>query len=267
MSEDNIQGKIKKPIYKKWWFWVIIAIILYALVNSAAKDPKDEASNENEGATVTQAADDTQDNTNTEETEVTEDAVDTSDEDELDANKATDISEDAALTRDNSTAELTVLNTGKFVVGTDISVGRYVITGDGSGNLFINNEEGESYVNEILSGGDLGVKSVTTDIIDGDTIEISGISNATFTPAETVLYTDTLSTGTWIIGLDFPPGRYDISSSDGNGNLFIYDKSGWAEVNEILGGGNFGIEKVTADLKEGYKIIISGMNEVKFVEK
>jgi hypothetical protein len=169
--------------------------------------------------------------------------------------------------RDNSSAKLTVLNTGDFLVGTDIPKGRYVITGDGNGNLFINNKEGESYINEILGVGELGVENVTTDISDGDTIQISGIDNVTFTPAQTVLRTDTLTTGSWVVGVDFAPGRYDVSSTGGNGNFFVYNITGWPEVNEILGGGEIGVEKVTVDLKKGYMISISGMDEVRFTQK
>jgi hypothetical protein len=146
-------------------------------------------------------------------------------------------------------------------------VGRYVITGDGSGNLFIYDNAGIPYVNEILGSGDLGVDSVTTNINKGDKIEISGIDKVTFTPAGTELHKDTLTTGSWIVGLDFAAGRYDVSSNDGNGNFFVYDKSSWPIVNEILGGGDIGVDKVTVDLKDGYTITIGGMDEVLFTKK
>lgn len=268
MDQENKQDKRKKPFYKKWWFWaiIVILILIFANLGSNDDDDADNAKNNdiNPSIQATEGADDigitgaadTEDNSDTTDTE-----EDTKQED---TNEITP--DDTAVSRDNSSAKLTVLNPGNFVVGTDIPQGRYVITSNESGNLFINSKDGESYINEILGGGELGVESVTTDITEGDTIEISGMDEVTFTPAETELHKDTLSTGNWVVGLDIAPGRYD-ASSDNNGNFFVYDESGWPVVNEILGGGDIGVEKVTVNLETGYTITVSGMNEVKFKER
>lgn len=238
------ENQNKKKFYTRWWFWVIIILLFILLMNAigSGKD-KNKNNNGNNNAKVTQGADNTQNN------------------------QATKPPENNELTRDNSTAVLTELNTGSFIVGTDIPSGRYVISGDGNGNLFIYDEKGMPYVNEILGGGELGVDTVTTDIAEKDKIEISGINKVTFTPAEAKLFEDTLTTGSWVVGIDFPAGRYDVSSEDGNGNFFVYDKSEFPVVNEILGGGDIGVEKVTVNLENGYKITISGMKSVKFVKK
>lgn len=267
MDNSNLENE-KKPFYKKWWFWVIVvlAVILIggALTNDTEEGEKDDTGQEQ-----------TKDPTlGAEEPEITDDTdviEDTGDSDMTDGQQNEEIVEDnmadKELSRDNASAVLTTLNTGKFEVGTDIPEGRYVITGDGSGNIFVYDENDVPYVNEILGGGDFGVESVTTDIKTGDKVEISGISNVMFTPAETEMYEDTLTTGNWVVGLDIAPGRYDITSEGGSGNLFIYNTTGWIEVNEILGGGDFGVEKVTAELKEGYTITISGINQVNFALK
>lgn len=173
-----------------------------------------------------------------------------------------DFAEDR-LFRENKAAVLTTLNTGNFMVGPDIPEGRYTITGSGSGNIVVYSDDGDLEVNEIL-GSDIGVKNITTDLEEGDTIEISGLKEATFTPYETTMKKDTLTTGDWIVGIDFEPGRYDATSTGGNGNFFVYDNSDFPVVNEILGGGEFGVDKVTVNLKEGYVISIQGMDEVKF---
>lgn len=39
MKDKATKNKVKKPIYKKWWFWVIIVVILSAIFgNSGTKD-------------------------------------------------------------------------------------------------------------------------------------------------------------------------------------------------------------------------------------
>lgn len=247
MATERNQGN-KNPIYKKWWFWGILVLLAVVLANNGSMN-KDQSNTGNNAANNT--------------TPGAEDA-----KNQVSPTVTVQISptQSAALTRDNSSAILTTLNTGTFIVSTDIPAGRYTITGDGNGNFFVYNASAEAYINEILGGGDIGVDSVTTDIKDGDSIEISGINNVIFTPAQTILYTDTLTTGNWYVGLDIAPARYDISSN-GNGNLFVYDTSGQSVVNEILGGGDIGVDKVTATLKTGYMITISGMKQINLLKK
>lgn len=73
------------------------------------------------------------------------------------------------------------LYAGTFTVGQDIGAGRYVATtptGD-SGNFIVT---GTDNVDEILGVTDgIGVPSVTTNLTNGDTIQISGLSQVTMT--------------------------------------------------------------------------------------
>jgi hypothetical protein len=243
----------KKPFYKKWWFWLLVIILIIALTNCGNEE--DDTSN------VTNETEETQNNTSDEKEKEEEQADEepAAEEDQKEENKAA---------RDNSSAAQTVLNTGKFSVGTDIPVGRYVITGDGSGNFFVYDENGMPVVNEILDpAGEFGVKSLTTDIEEGQEIEISGINNVTFTPAETKLLTS-LTAGNWEVGLDIAAGRYDVTTAAGSGNFFVYNSLGLPEVNEILdASGEFGVNKLTVDLEDGQTISISGLNSVDFTSK
>lgn len=270
----NHAGKHQKtPFYNKWWFWIILILAVIILVG-ALSDREEENTPDN-----LKEAEETEQQTDTKETDpkeenASEDTGDSkepqiADEDGLtveDTNEGPvveDEIEDSQVSteRGNTNASLTRLNAGSFLVGTDIPAGRYVITGNGSGNLLIYDKDEMPYINEILGGGELGVESVTTDISKGDTIEISGIDEVTFTPAETVLYTDSLTTGIWYVGIDVVPGRYDISVTEGSGNLFVYDENDWPKVNEILGG-EYGVTKVTVNLEEGYRVEIAGINKV-----
>lgn len=76
----------------------------------------------------------------------------------------------------------TELTTGKWEVGLDIEPGNYVAgVKSGNGNFFVY-RGGVPIVNEILGENDsLSVPNVTIDIKNGDIIQISGLTNVTFT--------------------------------------------------------------------------------------
>src|SRR5699024_10302736 len=84
--------------------------------------------------------------------------------------------------RDNSSAEATTLGAGTFTVGQDVAPGRYVLEpGAGqSGNVHAATAEDPLVINEILGdAAGLGVPSVTTTLIEGEELEISGLSEVT----------------------------------------------------------------------------------------
>lgn len=261
MDEHNNQGKEKELFYKKWWFWTIVVLLVIILYGALSGNKKDGKQKDTGPDTISPTL-------GAEKPKEMDDNGRLKDADNTEGQQNDKTGQDGIVEeerfRENSAAVLTTLNTGKYKVGTDLPEGRYRITGDGSGNFFVYDTNDVPYVNEILGGGGFGVESVTTNLKTGETIEISGINKATFTPAETTLYKDTLTTGNWIVGLDVPEGRYDITGEGGgSGNLFVHNTTGWIEVNEILGGGEFGVEKVTVELKKGYSITISGMNRAK----
>jgi len=184
----------------------------------------------------------------------------------------------SGMTRDNSGAVLTTLFSGTFFVGQDIPAGRYVITGDSSGNLFVH-RDGYIFpaVSEILDDGtgiiNIGVPSVTADLLDGDEIEISGINNVVFTPAVTELST-ILTTGDWAVGMDIPAGTFDVvpTYDDESGNIFVNEQGRILPVvNEILAGPdsasgqmNIGVERVRVNLQDGQTIRITNISSVTF---
>ena len=243
----------KKPFYKKWWFWLIVIIILLFAIFGGGDE---EEPQDNDTGT---------EDTQNKEGETTKDDADNDVAEEESAEKEP---AEEPNTRDNSSAKETTLNAGTFTVGTDIPSGRYVITGDGMGNLFVYDEAGLPVVNEILdTSTDMGVSSVTTDLEDGQEIEISGMDAVTFKPAETKM-SNKLSAGTWEVGLDIEPGRYDATTANGMGNFVIYNDMGLPSTNEILdASGDMGVKTITVTLKEGQRISISGLNEVNFEAK
>ena len=74
------------------------------------------------------------------------------------------------------------LYSGYWVVGTDVTSGRYTVSPiKGSGNFFVYSKGGSPKVNEIL-GSDIGVKEAVINLDDGDIINISGIESVKFSP-------------------------------------------------------------------------------------
>ena len=49
----NCGAKIKKPIYKKWWFWLIIGLAFIMIVGVAGSDSEDSPSPSGESTTAT----------------------------------------------------------------------------------------------------------------------------------------------------------------------------------------------------------------------
>lgn len=172
----------------------------------------------------------------------------------------------AAAVRANTSARLTVLGAGTFTVGVDVPPGRYVITpkpGE-SGNISASTQDDPVAIDEILGKTLDGVPSVTATLTKGESVQISGLSQVTFTPAKTRLAT-TLSTGEWRVGLDIRPGRYVAAPASGeSGNFTVYDTDGFPAVDEILGKAADGVPNVTVTLTNGEEIDISGIATVAF---
>lgn len=175
--------------------------------------------------------------------------------------------------RDNALAEETNLTAGVFIVGQDIPEGRYVFTGDGIGTLSISEGEVVAINETIDSMTNEGVPTVTTDLYDGQKIEVLGVNNLNITPAQTLVRTS-LSTGNWVVGLDIQPGNYICEpvmdstegSLKGRGTLIIYDGE-MAVINEILDStGEEGVKDLRVELKAGQTISIYNLPQVKFTE-
>jgi hypothetical protein len=161
------------------------------------------------------------------------------------------------------TGTATTLGAGTFAGGTDVAVGLYdVTTGAGqSGNFIVT---GTDNYDEILGVSDgQGVPSVRAQISKGDSIQISGLSSATFTPVTspyvTTHSTVNLNAGTWIVGQDIGAGRYVATPGSGQSGNFIV--TGNDSYDEILGGDSSlgGVPSLTVNLSKGDTIDISGM--------
>ncbi len=163
-----------------------------------------------------------------------------------------------------NTAQYAELFSGAFSAGTDVQPGRYTITaGSGSGNFTISAKNGTLMTNEILGDSTYGVSLIETTILNGDTINISGLDQVIFTPVERTSRT-TLPAGYFIAGIDIPTGSYVATTPSGSGNFSIYSSSGSLKTNEILGDSEYAVKQVKVNLNNGDIISISGLNQVVF---
>ncbi|GAA0732862.1 hypothetical protein [Clostridium oceanicum] len=156
------------------------------------------------------------------------------------------------------------LSAGQYTVGEHLDEGQYMITFNGSGNLFVYGSDGQSVVNEI-GGSDLGISQYKVTLVNGWKIKISSMS-INIKPIESQLRSYSnfeLHAGYWIVGQDVTAGRYKASVDSGSGNFFVYDENGAPKTNEILGS-DLGVKEVIIDLEDGDLINISSLNHVKF---
>jgi peptidoglycan hydrolase CwlO-like protein len=64
----------------------------------------------------------------------------------------------------------------------------------------------------------------------------------------------TLNSGQYVVGMDFPSGRYKATNVGRGSNFFVYDSDGGVVVNTILGGGMVGSGDYVFFSKDGYVI-------------
>ena len=65
-KEKKDKGAIKKPFYKKWWFWVIVIIVLIGIIGNIGNKDNDTENTSPATTVETEATDDTQSKNNSE---------------------------------------------------------------------------------------------------------------------------------------------------------------------------------------------------------
>ncbi len=161
------------------------------------------------------------------------------------------------------------LDEGNYVVGEDLSADRYHITAEHTGNIFIENNSISGATSDIIEdeGLNLGVPSVTVDLIDGAEIEIADLDPGIFTPVKERTTSDTLTTGAWEVGTDIEAGNYEvIPSGERSGKIVIFDEPDSTPVYDELidKDGELGAETLTVELTEGQILRVDAIPEVTF---
>ena len=158
----------------------------------------------------------------------------------------------------------TTLSDGSWLVGVDVPQGRFVISADSIGYLTVWRGE-DLLMNEALGGSGIGRDTITTSLLAGDRVIITGINTVTFTPVPDRTLSNTLGAGNWVVGLDIPAGGFNVTTPSGSGNLVIW-RGDELIINEILQDGSLpeGEESISVNLVIGDVITISGLDRVVF---
>ncbi|MDN4607994.1 hypothetical protein [Sporosarcina highlanderae] len=143
-----------------------------------------------------------------------------------------------------------------------LETGRYELTGNPSGNIYIYDKDDILILQEIV-GKHAGVPTLTVDIDSTYSIVFDGGYNTvTIEPAETVLSTE-LTAGIWDVGLDIEPGDYTISIPVGYGYVQVLEQGKEPCLFELMGGGLTNSQSIV-QLKEGQKVRVSKVSVVYF---
>lgn len=164
----------------------------------------------------------------------------------------------SSLDRSNSIAQEVNLPSGKYTVGNEIQIGRYVCTlAEGTGTITIYDENNEMLFCEIIGSDDnfQGVSSLTVDLKYNYVIDINS-DNLSFIPVNTEKK-DVLSAGNWIVGMDIDEGTYVLSGDTTNGSIIINRSGGEQEILDLNSNNK-------VKLEDNDEILIFGIDEVAF---
>lgn len=164
----------------------------------------------------------------------------------------------SSLDRSNSIAQEVNLPSGKYTVGNEIQIGRYVCTlAEGTGTITIYDENNEMLFCEIIGSDDnfQGVSSLTVDLKYDYVIDINS-DNLSFIPVNTEKK-DVLGAGNWIVGMDIDEGTYVLSGNTTNGSIIINRSSGEQEILDLNSNNK-------VKLEDNDEILIFGIDEVAF---
>ena len=158
----------------------------------------------------------------------------------------------------------------RYIAGTDIEPGRYMVTTERGYGGFVVYEIGTDYpeISEVIGyfAEPQHVQSIAVTLADTQEIMIYGskLKRVTFTPLETEFLTE-LSTGVWVVGLDIEPGTYVVRSKDGRtGSLTLFDGDLPIARVSLGNGGDVFKEYEIITIKEGQIMRISNIPTVVF---
>lgn len=226
MKNVSNESKVKKPFYKKWWFWGIVIVIIIGGLGSGSDTKQDKDTS----------------------TKYTNEVPSKAPKREVTTKEPVKNNDEQKETGKQETTKpkkyTTKVTAGYYEGGVQLPSGNYDITLlSGQGNVF-----SSSGLNEIFSSdSSLGISKYNNFYLScGDVLNVAGNLNLRITCKEADM--DSLSkldnkeasekkleAGKYVAGVDFNSGVYDIVHIKGNGNVFVDDGD---VVNEMFGSGD-----------------------------
>lgn len=166
-----------------------------------------------------------------------------------------------SIDRENSKAkEITIdaiYKEGKNVIPTE---GRYQITGQLTGNVYIYDEEDNLLFHDLIAPNPLGVESITIDLDGTNILHVDGFDQVNVMPVSTQLLKE-LTPGIWEVGKDIQAGNYSVTG-EGFGYLEVFEQGKVPRIYEVIGGESQ--TKTELSLQDGQKLRITKLVKVKF---
>jgi hypothetical protein len=166
-----------------------------------------------------------------------------------------------SINRDNTKAKEdtidAIYNEGKDIV---LPEGRYRITGQLTGNVFIYDEQESLLFHDLIGPPPLGVESITVDMDGKNILHVDGFEQVNIMPVDTVLSTE-LTPGIWEVGKDIKAGTYSVTGND-LGYLEVFEQGTTPRLYEVIGGESQ--SETDLELKNGQKLRITGLLKVQF---
>lgn len=177
-------AKNKKPIYKKWWFYVAIIIILGAIGSSGEKQSSSSVSPTT--STKAQSVNDTSD----------------------------------ATTAEKSESNESEIKAGTYKIGTDLEAGEYLFITKSMGYIEVSSDSTGNFDSIIANDNVIGHTYITVE--DGQYLKLQGGTAYPVDKAPSIIPTDGLyKDGTYKVGKDIPSGEYKVVLSSSMGYIEV----------------------------------------------
>lgn len=226
-----MEKKVKKPIWKKWWVWILAVIIVAAITSGGESDKDTDASNNsNQGIVVQEeSADTTQEESNLEE------QGNTNKEEKKD----------------------TKIKAGTYKIGLDLPAGEYVFFAKGMGYIEVASDSTGS-LESIISNDNVSGHTYIT-VNDGEYLKLRSGEAYAVADAPSVVPTDGIyKDGTYIVGKDIPAGEYKVTVNSNIGMGYIEVSSdSRGDLNSIITNDNL-MEDSYITVQDGQYLKLSG---------
>lgn len=226
-----MEKKVKKPIWKKWWGWILAVIIVAAITSGGESDKDTDASNNsNQGIVVQEeSADTTQEESNLEE------QGNTNKEEKKD----------------------TKIKAGTYKIGVDLPAGEYVFFAKGMGYIEVASDSTGS-LDSIISNDNVSGHTYIT-VNDGEYLKLRSGEAYAVADAPSVVPTDGIyKDGTYIVGKDIPAGEYKVTVNSNIGMGYIEVSSdSRGDLNSIITNDNL-MEDSYITVQDGQYLKLSG---------
>lgn len=220
--------KVKKPITKKWWFWVIVVFIGIGVIGNLGSNGKDKPANVS-----------------------------------VDQQPATEVSKTAEPTKapeptkEPEKKEPDIwIKAGMYKVGKDLPAGEYLVASTSSAAYFQVTKDSSGSFDSIIANDNFDTVRYIT-VKDGQYIDLKNAEIAPIDKAPKLQAVDgKYISGMYKVGRDIEPGEYKVVSDGGSAYLEVVSNSSGG-FDAIVANDNFEGEKYIS-VKKGQYIKLNG---------